>query len=109
MAGESPWGWRDAVVTAMRGLEVTVEYVTDEGRPVLWHHRPLEEYVAVGDPVRMHERYSLMDARGHWFSVRLADGLGPVADPDHPELWLAETTVAVVDHAAGVGLPVEPS
>lgn len=109
LAAESPWGWRDGLVVEVRGSEVTVDYLRDEGSPVLWHHRPLGRYVANGDPVRVHEKYHLLSAADQWYSVVVSDGLGPVVEPELPELWVSERSAVVVDLAGGVGLSPGPS
>jgi hypothetical protein len=105
--GESPWGWRDGVVIGVDGLDATVAYLGEDATPSVWHHRSLSLYVEVGDPVRLHEQYGVLGCPSGWFSVAITGGLGPVAQPDAPGLWIAETTVGVVDLATGIAIATD--
>ena len=72
----------------------------------IWHHEDLGVELAVGDLVRVHERYSALAISGRWLSALIADGLGPVPDPTHPELWRSDATPVIVDLGTGRGFPV---
>ena len=104
--GETPWGWRDGVVTAVHGSDVTVQYLETDHVLRVWHHRPLP--VVVGDPVRVHERYYVVSGSWGWASVVVTGGLGAVPEPAAAELWRPERSVPVVDLSTGHGLPEEP-
>jgi hypothetical protein len=106
--GETPWGWRDAIVTAVDGLVVQVAYLGhDDARPVVWHHRSLAEVLAPGDPVRLHEQYFVLGCPAGWFSVYVEGGLGPVPTPQAPELWAGQTSAGIVDVGTGIALPTD--
>jgi hypothetical protein len=83
MLGNRPWGWRSGVVVWARsrdgGVEVVVEYVTDEGVCRLWHHVDL--LLDQGLPVRVHEQYHALDVGTGPLNVRLLGGVGPVLEP----------------------------
>lgn len=105
--GETPWGWRDAIVTAISGQVIAVGYVHDDACPTVWHHRSLIEYLRPGDPVRLHERYYALGCAAGWFNVVIEAGLGPVPEPDDPSVWAAQTSVGIVDMATGAALPMD--
>lgn len=98
LAGREPWGWRDGTVEAVSAEgHVTVGYLVG-GRTRLWHHAELTHEVVAGDPVRVHEAKSLLALpQGGVVCVAVLDGEGPVPEPDHPELWAAESEVGIVD------------
>ena len=106
-AGQSPWGWRDAMVTGIGGLEVHLAYVAEDAEPVVWHHRSLGEQVSVGAPVRLHEEYFVLGTSIGWFSVVVRDGLGPVDQPEETSLWDADSSPGIVDVATGIALPTD--
>jgi hypothetical protein len=56
LLGETPWGWRDGIVTSVRGGEVMVAYLEVDHEIRLWHHSSLATLL-VGAPVQVHERY----------------------------------------------------
>ncbi|WP_148616533.1 hypothetical protein [Nocardioides rubriscoriae] len=107
--GRTPWGWRDAVVTAITGLTVHLAYVDHDSALEVWHHQPLADTLAVGDPVRLHEQYYVLDTPSGWHCVRVLDGgLGDVPTPEQPALWAPETTNPIVDLATGVAITELP-
>lgn len=105
--GQSPWGWRDAVVTGINEIEIGLAYVTQDAEPVLWHHRSLAEHISIGAPVRLHEQYFVLGTPTGWFSVVVRDGLGPVPEPPEISLWATEVTPGIVDLATGIALPTD--
>ena len=105
--GQAPWGWRDGVVTAIHGSDVTVQYVETDHVLRLWHHRQLR--LAVGQPVRVHERFHVAAGPFGWANVAVTNGLGPVPEPASPELWRPEQSIPVVDLGSGYALPENPS
>lgn len=107
LVGESPWGWRDAIVTDVDGLKASLDYVLEEGSPVVWHHRSWAGQVAAGDPVRLHERYAVLGTPAGWFSVVVTGGLGDVPTPADPAWWAAETSAGIVDLDSGIGIPTD--
>ena len=100
--GQSPWGWRDAVVTSVYGLTAHLSYVDHDAAPRVWHHRSLAGVLEPGAPVRLHERLHVLGSPAGWFCVRVEDGLGPAPAPDAPELWADQVSVGVVDLSTGV-------
>lgn len=104
--GGRPWGWRDGVVTSIRGLSMQVRYLHEDGSVWCWHHRDLSGELAVGSPVRVYEG-SLLDTGCGWVSVRTEGGLGSVQKPDHPELWASKGNTTIADLHAGRGLAVD--
>ncbi|WP_433803402.1 hypothetical protein [Actinomycetospora sp. CA-084318] len=102
-AGESPWGWRDAVVESVTGGRVVVRYVEPGVDVTLTHHR--EAWVSPGDPVRVHEEFRLLDVRGSWLGVAVDGGLGAVPVPDHADLWTAESVPGIADLTRGEAAP----
>jgi hypothetical protein len=105
LLGESPWGWRDGVVTAIDGLWIHIEYPA-EGSVRVWHHRDLSAELADGDPVRVHEQYFAMAIPGACLAVYCIQGRGAVPEPAEPALWRSEVTPVVVDLGTGRGFPV---
>ncbi len=104
--GGRPWGWRDGVVTSIRGLDLQVRYLQEDGSVSCWHHRDLSGELAVGSPVRVYES-SLLDTGHGWISVRTEGGLGAVEEPDDPELWAAEISTTITDLHAGRGIVID--
>ena len=104
--GRTPWGWRDGVVTAARGCEVTVQYLQTDHTLRVWHHRPLP--VVAGQPVRVHEQFYVLGGPVGWANVVVTGGLGAVPEPEAPELWRAEQSAPVVDLSEGYALPEQP-
>lgn len=106
--GSTPWGWRDAIVTAVDDQHLVVGYLEGGATVTLWHHLPLDGVLVEGSPVRVHERYHALGHPGGWLSVRIAGGgLGPVPDPEVEEAWAQEVTGGVVDLATGRGVPLD--
>jgi hypothetical protein len=102
--GQTPWGWRPGVVSAVEGQTATVSYVQEDGDVTLWHHAPLDD-LEVGLPVRVHEQSHVLETVGSWRNVALTGGLGPVPEPEHPDLWEPETDRAVItDLGTGRGV-----
>ena len=105
--GETPWGWRDAVVAGFDGCWTTATYV-ESGRAVrLWHHADLAREVEVGAPVRVHERYYVLGGPFGWLNVVVEGGLGPVPEPADPAAWERQMTGGVQDLATGRALPLD--
>jgi len=99
-AAESPWGWRDGVVRAYADRVVVIDYLEEHGWIELWHHRQIA--LRPGDPVRVHERFHVLDICGVWVSYgRRQGGLGAVPKPTHPQLWAREAPAVITDLAAG--------
>jgi hypothetical protein len=108
--GRTPWGWRDAVVTAFgsRGtLEVT--YLGDNGCAVVWHHRDLADLLRTGAPVRIHEQYHALGAPFGWLNVHVLSGLGSVPTPADTDRWNGLMTGGVVSLASGRGMALDHS
>ena len=107
--GQTPWGWRDAVVIGVEGEELVLAYVEWERDPiVVWHHRPsLGAGLTVGEPVRVHEQYGVVGTASGWHSVVITGGIGPVPAPLEPGLWQPETSPGIVDLSTGVALPTD--
>lgn len=103
--GETPWGWRDAVVTALAAKGwIDVAYVAEESAAHLWHHRDLTGEIGVGAPVRVHERYPALSGAFGIVNVSIIGGLGPVPEPEHPQTWAQKMSVGVVDLSSGRGV-----
>ncbi len=51
--GQSPWGWRDAVVVRVEGLFLTLRYLAEDVEFTAWHHAELR--LMPGDPVRVNQ------------------------------------------------------
>ena len=106
--GEEPWGWRDGVVVSVAAdgwLEV--DYVLEPGRVVAHHHEDLTAVLSRGGLVRVHERYYALGGEFGWVNLYIGEGLGPVPDPEQPDLWRGEMTVAVTDLSTGRALPMD--
>ncbi len=80
--GRTPWGWRDGVVVNVHGSDVSVQYLEQNHRLRVWHHRHLRE-LHVGDAVRVHERYYVLGGPFGWVNTVVSGGLGPVPEPEH--------------------------
>jgi hypothetical protein len=104
---ETPWGWRDAVVSRVDAQRVRVRCIEPDLEVALWHHRDLAVELPVGSPVRLHVGYHALGWPAGWVNVRLEEcGLGPVPPPEDLEAWLAahgqtRPQVAVVDLSEG--------
>lgn len=70
LLGESPWGWRDAVVRSVHGGRAVAAYVHENGSVSASHHVALDTLVSVGDPIRVH----LQPQRGSDRGVGLSAG-----------------------------------
>lgn len=106
--GESPWGWRDGVVSAASADGfVTVEYVLEAGRVEAWHHSPVVANLAKGTPVRVHEGYRTLSGPMGWLHLLISSGLGAVPKPENTDAWAAEVTGGVVDMTTGRGLALD--
>lgn len=99
----TPWGWRDAVVTATGSPLVALQYVAADHGFTVWHHRDLE--LPLGAPVRVHEGGGALAGPFGWASVVVVDGLGAVDDPADPELWRPEVVRPVLDLTSGYVTP----
>jgi len=107
LVGESPWGWRDAVVTGIEGLTVYLEYLHEVGQPECWHHRSLSDVLEPGAPVRLHERYHVLGCPAGWFSVHISDGLGAIPTPDDTAAWKDLSSPGIVDLSKGAGVATD--
>lgn len=105
--GRSPWGWRDGLVAALDGGWLSVDYLEGDVCVRVWHHDRLDPGVAVGDPVRVHERLSVLGGPFGWLSVLVEGGMGPVPEPTAPELWVDQMSSAVTDLGTGRSLPTD--
>lgn len=106
-AGKAAWGWRDGVVTAVEDQFAVVQYLSDPAQPRLWWHEPLTGLLSVGSPVRVHEGGRVLDSGTTWISIAISGGAGPVREPEHPELWQAQRTAAIVNLRTGRAEPVD--
>lgn len=104
--GQTPWGWRDAVVVEAVDRVLTVEYLQG-GRAVLWHHVPLGHELPPGSPLRVHERYYVIGAPLGWLNVLVTEGIGAVPEPEEPMLWAPEATWGVADLSTGRAIPLD--
>ncbi len=105
--GETPWGWRDAVVFSFDGLWVTVTYLA-QARPVqVWHHQDLSAELGVGAPVRLHEGYSVLGGPFGWVNVVVQGGVGPVPTPSDTSAWEREMTGGVQDLRTGRAIALD--
>lgn len=107
LTGEAPWGWRDARVLAAEDQMLQLEYLSEPGQPRVWHHAPLAPQCPPGNPVRLHERFSVLGTPAGWIHVVIEDGIGPLPVPENPELWAAERTQGAVNLATGTGLALD--
>ena len=105
--GESPWGWRDGVVSAIDGQSLTVRYLEADADVRVWHHDALHEEIAVGDPVRVHEGFHVLGGPFGWLNVIVHGGLGAVPKPAEPRLWAPQMTGGVQDLSTGRALPLD--
>ncbi|WP_159599217.1 hypothetical protein, partial [Agromyces humi] len=87
------------------GQEASLSYLLEPGTPTVWHHRPLGEYLLVGEAVVVHERYNVVRAGGTVLSVEIADGLGPVPEPKDELLRVPDAPV-VANLRSGIGTAV---
>lgn len=106
--GLSPWGWRDGVIASVKPNGwIEVDYVTEPGRAVAYHHGDLTGVLAPGDPVRVHEKLHALGASFGWINLWVASGIGPAPEPDNPELWAAQMSWGVVNLATGRALAMD--
>lgn len=106
--GQSPWGWRDGVVTSIAPDGwLTVDYVLEEGRMIGWHHDGLTNVLKVGSPVRLHEGFRALAGTFGWVLLFVSEGVGAVEKPTAPELWDDQVTGGVVDLSTGRALPLD--
>lgn len=106
--GETPWGWRDAVVASVTPDGwIGFDYVVESGHVVAWHHQDLSAQLALGVPVRVHEGYFTLGTPFGWLCLFIESGLGPVPEPRHPELWQTQMASGVVNMATGRALPMD--
>ena len=106
--GESPWGWRDALVTHLGpGGWLTVDYVLEDGRMVGWHHEDLSDVLTLGSPVRVHEGLWSLAGRFGWVNLFVREGAGAIEKPNDPEQWDGQVTGGVVDLSTGRALPLD--
>ena len=105
--GESPWGWRDGVVSSVDGGEVVVDYVTVDGHAVLWHHNDLERILPPGTLVRVHEKLHALGGTFGWLNVAVVEGVGPVPTPDDTSAWRSELRIAITDLRSGRAVAVD--
>lgn len=103
--GESPWGWRDGVISYVHGRWLEVSYVED-GYVRVWHHEVLADLTA-GTPVRVHERYHALGGPFGWLNVHAEGGLGDVPEPAEAWLWSDEMTSGVVDNSSGRAIALD--
>lgn len=111
LLGEQPWGWRDGTVTCLEwssdGCTIGVDYIAVPRPWAGWHHRDLTSRLRVGDPVRIHEGLSALQAGRILACIRTIEGLGTVPEPDDVELWRGEGRAVIVDVAQGLGIDVD--
>jgi len=106
--GRTPWGWRAAVLTAVRP-DGTLDIRYDRSVTVaLWHHEDLTRLLRVGDHVRLHEQYDTLRCRAGLINVAVRGGLGPVETPRDPDAWTDRMTGGVTELATGRGVPLDP-
>lgn len=106
LAATTPWGWRPAILTAVDGGHGTASYFQEQGTVTFWHHRPL--HAEPGTPIRVHERYHVLEISDAWLNVRIDSGIGAVPEPADPSLWAAEMGGAIVNAATGDGIRISP-
>lgn len=108
LIGHSPWGWRDGVVsTVTADGRIEVDYVTEPGGVVAWHHDDLTALLSQGTPVRVHEEFHALGASFGWVCLFIASGLGKVPEPENPDLWRVQMTVGVTNLATGRALAMD--
>ncbi|PFG39620.1 hypothetical protein ATJ97_2131 [Georgenia soli] len=101
----TPWGWRDGVVRASGEDNVAVvDYLDGSGTAEIWQHHDLSVVAPPGSPVRLHERYYALESGDAILNVLLLRGVGPVPEPETPELWAGEGDPIFVDLATGRGV-----
>lgn len=105
--GSSPWGWRDAVVTAVEDCWLTLHYALEDASVRLWHHDALHDLVEEGDPLRVHEGLHVLGGPFGWLNVIVEDGLGPVSEPVEKTMWADEVTGGVQDLTSGRALALD--
>lgn len=101
LATNSPWGWRDGIVSAAEGLEVKICYVESSHDVACWHHRDMAASLPQGTPVRVHEALGVLATPQGWLSTDISDGLGSVPTPLDAWTWAAETYPVIVDVVSG--------
>ncbi|GAA4982428.1 hypothetical protein WHI96_12975 [Pseudonocardia tropica] len=106
LTGESPWGWRDAIVTGTEGTWLTLDYVTTKGRPRVRHHAQLDT-LPPGTPVRLHERFRVLGSPTGWITVEIENGIGPVPEPENPSDWADAVSPGIVHLRTGHGLSTD--
>ena len=99
---ETPWGWRDGVVSAVEDGWITVDHLAEDGHARLWHHEDLG--APVGTLVRVHEQWMGLSGRFGIVNAFITEGVGEVPTPEHPELWAQEQSVGVFDSSTGRGV-----
>lgn len=107
LIGQTPWGWRDAVLMSVDGQTIELAYVHEHARPTLWHHRVLGRLLRPGEPVRLHEQYRALGTPHGWYSVRISNGLGAVPEPEDRDAYATRTCWGAVDLATGVAIALD--
>jgi hypothetical protein len=106
LAGRSPWGWRDAIVSGIDGFDLTVCYLNGGSEVGCFHHLRLSALV-VGSPVRVHEGTHLLAGPFGWVNVRISRGVGAVPDPAHRQPWLAQCSSGIVHVSTGRAVAID--
>lgn len=109
LASEQGWGWRDAIITEVNGHLARAQYLDGSAEPRLWHHRPLDDIIRVGEPCRIIESGGLIQIGQALICIQVADGAGAVpapTDPDEIRAWKQRAVPTIVNLGTGEGISV---
>ncbi|MFC0582743.1 hypothetical protein [Micrococcoides hystricis] len=99
------WIWRDGIVTEVDGQLGRVAYLNETAQPRIWYHLPLEEFIQVGDPIRLAESLGGVLMNGaRMINIAIADGAGEIPEPTDPEelaKWKHQAAPVITNLATG--------
>jgi hypothetical protein len=73
VASATPSKWLDAVVGLPVGDGWVQLHLVDGATTLIWHHEPLAQLLAAGEPVGIHGVYNVLAVGERWLNV-LVDG-----------------------------------
>lgn len=105
LAMQRGWIWRDGIVTEVDGQLGRVAYLNEPEQPRIWYHLPLDEFIRVGDPVRLAESLGgVLMIGARMISIAITDGAGEIPEPTDPEelaRWQRRAAPVITNLATG--------
>lgn len=103
LVGETPWAWRDGIVTESTNGHHRIQYYFEEGSIDVWSARISQ--IPVGTMVQVHELYYCLALGNSVASVRIdAGGLGAI--PQHDGIGSCQRPIVrgIADLSTGLGI-----